>query len=445
MIKRLLTVILTVAVLTMNTGCMKKASSGEVYFLNFKPEVASVYDEIAKVYKNETGKDVKIVTAASGTYEQTLKSEIAKSSAPTIFQVNGPIGFASWEKYCADLKDTALYNNLNDKDVAITKGDGVYAIPYAIEGYGIIYNDAIMRKYFSLPNKSTSLTDASQIDSFEKLKEIVVDMQSKKKELGIEGVFASTSLNAGEQWRWQTHLANIPFYYEFKENLKEDETTVTKGLDKKEITFKFADNFKNIFDLYINNSVTDKKLLGSKSTSDSMAEFALGKCAMVQNGDWAWSQIKNVDGNVVKENDIKFLPIFTGIEGEENQGLCVGTENYIAVNKNASDEAKKNSIDFLEWLYTSETGKEYVSKRLGFNAPFKSFSENERPDDPLSREVIKWLDSDKNNIEWTFLSFPSDEFKNYFGDVLLQYTQGNLNWNDVKKTVVERWKSESNK
>ena len=103
MIKKFLAIFIAVTMLIVNTGCMNKASSSEVYFLNFKPEVAKVYDEIVKVYKNETGKDVKIVTAASGTYEQTLKSEIAKSSAPTIFQVNGPIGFVSWEKYCADL------------------------------------------------------------------------------------------------------------------------------------------------------------------------------------------------------------------------------------------------------------------------------------------------------------------------------------------------------
>ena len=445
MIKKILLTSLCIVMIITFIGCGEKMASSEVYLLNFKPEVSEVYEEIAKVYKNETGKNVKVVTAASGTYEQTLKSEIAKSSAPTIFQVNGPIGFASWEKYCMDLKDTSLYENLNDKELAIKKADGVYAVPYAIEGYGIIYNNAVMNKYFALDDRKTDLKSADQIDSFEKLKAVVEDMQSKKEKLGIEGVFASTSLSVGEQWRWQTHLANVPMYYEFKEIADDTVSTITTGVSTQDIAFKYSDNYKNIFDLYINNSVSDKKVIGNKSTSDSMAEFALGKCAMVQNGDWAWSQIKNVNGNTVKEEDIKFLPIYIGINGEENQGICVGTESYYAINNMASDEAKQESVKFLEWLFTSETGKDYVVNRLGFNAPFNTFKNDERPNDPLSREVIRWLDSGKNNIEWTFLSFPSDEFKNYFGDALLQYAQGNIKWDEVKNIVKDRWKSESAK
>ena len=99
------------------------------------------------------------------------------------------------------------------------------------------------------------------------------------------------------------------------------------------IFYNVVENFKNIFDLYINNSVTDKKQLGTVDVTASMAEFALGHVAMVQNGNWAWSQIKDVKGNTVNESDIKFLPLYTGVDGEENQGLCIGTENYFAINK----------------------------------------------------------------------------------------------------------------
>ena len=90
------------------------------------------------------------------------------------------------------------------------------------------------------------------------------------------------------------------------------------------IKFQYSDNFKNIFDLYLNNSVTPPpKLLGSKSVDDSMAEFALGGSAMVQNGNWAWGQISGVDGNTVKGEDVKFLPIYTGMPGEEKQSICL--------------------------------------------------------------------------------------------------------------------------
>ena len=422
-------------------GATQDDTKGSVYLLNFKPEIAEYYNEIAKEYTKETGIPVKVVTAASGTYEQTLKSEVAKSNAPTIFQVNGPTGFKAWKDYCADLKDTKLYAELKDQDLAIKEGMGVYAVPYAIEGYGIIYNEAITEKYFELPTKKTQYTSMEQIDSFAKLKALVEDMQAQKEALGIDGVFASTSLGAGEQWRWQSHLANVPFYYELDEATSYD-TTILAGNDADMIDFKYASEYKNLFDLYINNSVTDKKLLGSKTTADAMSEFALGRCAMVQNGDWAWSQISEVSGNKVSEDDIKMLPLYTGHAGEENQGLCVGTESYIAVNSKVSDAKQKASIDFLEWLFSSEKGKDYVVNKLGFNAPFNTFSDDEKPDDPLSREVLRWLEKDVNNLEWTFLSFPSEEFKNRFGASLLEYAQGNKDWNTVVSDVTSSWESE---
>lgn len=423
-------------------GCGEKKTSA-VYFLNFKPESAPAYEELSKKYEEEKGIKVKVVTAAANTYEQTLKSEIAKSDAPTIFQVNGPVGYNSWKEYCLDIKDSKLYSFLNDKSLAISEGGGVYAIPYVVEGYGIIYNDAIMKKYFALSDKKSELSSADEIDSFDKLKTVVEDMTAKKSKLGIEGVFASTSLSSGEDWRWQTHLLNVPLYYEFKDKAKPEDDLSLSMLDAKEITHKYAKNFEKIFDLYINNSVSPKTILGAKSVADSMAEFAQGKAAMVQNGNWAWSQISGVQGNTVSEKDIKMLPIYIGAEGEKGQGICIGTENYFAINKNASEEQQKASLDFLEWLFSSDTGKKYVTEKLGFITPFNTFSENEVPNDPLAREISRYMNDDSvENIGWIFTAFPSDEFKRAVGSALLDYVQGNKKWDEVKKIITDKWKSE---
>lgn len=439
---------LTAAVLLFTvSACGKKnetdmnsaKADNTVYFLNFKPEIADIYKEIAQKYEAEKGVKVKVVTAASNTYETTLKSEIAKSDAPTIFKINGPVGYQSWAKYCKDLRDTKLYDYLSDKDLAIKNSGGVFGIPYVVEGYGIIYNNAIMEKYFALKDKAVSITKAEEITSFKLLKEVVEDMTKHKQELGIDGVFASTSMSGGEQWRWTTHLLNMPIYYEMKDI--SDESTISTAYNAKTIDFKYADNFRNVFDLYINNSTTEKGLLSGKSVEDSMSEFALGKAAMVQNGNWAWEQISKVKGNTVKADDIKYLPIYIGIDGEEKQGLCIGTENYLAINKNVSEQKQKASVEFLEWLFSSETGKDYALNKLNFISPFNTFKENERPDDPLAREVIKWMEKDKTTVEWVFNSFPSQEFKDDFGNALLEYVQGTKSFDDVKKVTVDGWKS----
>lgn len=418
-----------------------KQTGGELYYLNFKPEVADVYTKIGEEYKKETGVTLKVVTAASGTYEQTLRSELAKSDPPVLFQINGPKGYGNWKEYCKDLKDTELYKHLADKTMAVTSGDGVYGIPYSVEGYGIIYNNAIMSKYFALDGAKAKSMD--EIKNFTKLKEVVEDMTAKKDQLGIKGVFASTSLKKGEDWRWQTHLFNVPLFYEFRDN----NTDLKDVNSTKEIKFQYADNFKNIFDLYLQNSVTDPKKLGTKIVDESMAEFALGRCAMVQNGNWAWSQIAGVKGNVVKESDIKFLPIYTGMPGEEKQSICVGTENYFCVNSKVSPDKQKLAENFIYWLYSSEKGKAFVTNDLKFIAPFDTFSESERPTDPLAKEVIRYMNNtDLYNVSWTaFQMIPNQNYKDAFGAALLQYAQGTKTWDEVKKFAVDNWKVENAK
>ncbi len=408
------------------------AEGGSVYYLNFKPEVDEQWQEIAAAYTAETGVPVKVVTAASGTYEEVLKSEIAGSDAPTLFQINGPVGYNSWKDYCLDLTDTDLYKNLSDQSLAVTGEDGgVYGVPYTVEAYGIIYNDAIMQKYFATEGAVVASVD--EINSFDTLKAVVEDMTAKKDELGIEGVFASTSLLPGEDWRWQTHLANIPVYYEYKD----------KGVtDLAELEFTYSENFKNIFDLYINNSTCAPTLLGSKSVTDSMAEFALGQCAMVQNGNWGWGQISGVDGNVVAEEDVKFMPIYTGVAGEENQGLCTGTENFWCVNSQTSEANQKATLDFVNWMISSDAGKDYMVNSLGNSAPFSTFGDDEKPQDPLAKEMYRYMENGKTSVSWNFTTFPSQDFKDDFGAALLEYCNGNMTWDDVANTVVTRWAEE---
>lgn len=429
--------ILLLSLVFVLTGCQKEKQI-TVRYLNFKPEIANVYNEIAQEYEKETGVKVVVETAASGTYESTLQARMGTNMAPTIFQINGPIGYLGWKDYCLDLKDTKLYNSLLDKDLAISSDNGVYGIPNVLEGYGIIYNNAIMEKYFNASWKATDFMSVKEINSFEKLKSVVEDMQNNKDKLGIEGVFASTSLKSGEDWRWQTHLFNIVLNSEINISTRESFDSYVN------LEFKSLEKYKNIFDLYLDNSTREKTSLGTVTVADSMAEFALGKCAMVQNGNWAASQVLGTNGNVVKSEDIKFMPIYMGLDNEERQGICIGTENYLTINKKASEEEQKASVEFLEWLYLSEKGNEYVVNDLKFISPFFK-QEEEKLSDPLSREIVKWAsNSDYNNVEWEFTIIPSITFKEDFGANLLKYSQNKLEWNKVAESVKNKWKEEWN-
>ena len=418
-------------------------AENEVYYLNYKAVAADIYtDEVAPAFEEETGIALKVVTAASNQYTQTLMSELAKNDPPDIFQVNGVVGLQGRINDVAPLENTEFYKLLNDKSTALSANGHVVAIPYALEGFGIIYNDAIMREYFALPDKAVDISSAEEIKSFEDLKAVVEDMTKHKEELGIDGVFASTAMAPGTDWRWTTHLMNLPLYAEFSEN-SEGLDAVSAGLAATEFDFKYNENFKQLFDLYLDNSTVSRALVTSRTIADAMAEFALGRCAMVQNGNWATIQILGVDGNVVNADDIKFMPVYMGLEGEEEQGICIGTENYFCINSHISDEDKANADKYLTWLFSSPTGKDLVVNRLGFIADYSSLEDTE-PSDVLAVEMQRWMGKEgTKTIPWVFSCIPSDQWKMDFGSALLEYVNGTMEWSEVVNVAVSSWVREA--
>ena len=326
---------------------------GSVYFLNFKPEAADQWTALAKEYTDETGVQVKVQTAASGTYEQQLKSELAKSEAPTIFQVNGPMGYQNWKGYTADLTDSDIYKEMNDQSLALKGDDGqIVGVPYVIESYGIIYNKDLVNKYIALDG--AVIKSADEIKDFDTLKKVADDMQKRKKDLGIEGAFTSAGFDSSSDWRFKTHLANIPLYYQFKK----DNITAPPA----SIKDMYMDNFKNIFDLYITDSTTPKTQLSSKTGDDASSEFALGKAAFYQNGTWAWSDLQKAG---MKADSLGMLPIYIGVD-DKTEGLATGSENYWCINSKVSDANQKASLEFLKWVISSDKGKKALSEDMGF-------------------------------------------------------------------------------
>ena len=420
------------ATLAACSGGSSSSDEGGVYFLNFKPEAEEAFKAIAEAYKTKTGVEVKVVTAAAGKYEETLTSEVAKSAPPTLFNINGPVGLANWKDYATDLTDTDAAKAITDDSLALKGDDGkIYGVPLATEGYGIIYNKAILDKYFAM--EGAKATKVDEIKGFAKLKEVVEDIQAKKADLGINGAFAATSLSPGEDWRFQTHLANYPVFYELRD---------LGATDSKDLKLTYSDNYKQIFDLYLNNSTIAPTEASAKAVTDSMSEFALGKCVFVQNGNWAWSQISEVEGNTVAEGDIHFMPIYIGVSGEEKSGIALGTENYLAVNSQVSETAQKASIDFLTWLLTGEGAKMLVDNSVVSVSPYPAFSEL-TPADPLGKETAQFLaNKELYPINWVFQTFPSQEFKNQLGSHLAQYASGQEDWSAVKDYFVSAWKSE---
>ena len=231
------------------------AAEGSVYYLNFKPEQDEQWQALAASYTEQTGVPVTVVTAASGQYETTLMSEMEKSEAPTLFQVNGPTGLKNWKDYCADLSDTKLRGELIDDSLALQSDGKDVCIDWVQESFGIIYNKQLLEK---------AGYKAEDINSFDKLKACADDIQARKAELGVEGAFTSAGMDSSSNWRYTTHLANMPIHYEFKDE-NEDDTDAIKGT--------YLPQYKQIFDLYLTDSTCDPSQVASKTGDDAVNEF----------------------------------------------------------------------------------------------------------------------------------------------------------------------------
>ena len=412
--KKILLFIMLLTILLSLSSCDR---SRGVYYLNFKPEADKAWINLAKKYQDETGVKVTVVTASEGRYEETLTSEMNKSSAPTLFQISGPVAYETWKDYCLDLKETAIYKELISDDYAIKVNDGVYGIAYVYEGYGLITNKTLLKQAGFNYDEITSLV---------KLKEVAKSITDRKSELGF-GAFSSSGLDGSSNWRFSGHLTNLPIFYEFREDKIVSQPETIKGT--------YVDNMKEIWDLYINNTFTVKPTSLTGVTMDSSRnEFLSNKAVFYQNGTWEYGQIKTV----LKDEEIGFLPIYMGID-DERQGLCSGTENYWAVNKEANSKDIEETIKFLEWVVTSEAGLKALAVDMGYVAPFKKAI---KTDNVLYDYIDKANELGKTNINWLFTYTPNTEaWRNEVVDSLALYSANptNESWNKVRSSIVDGW------
>ena len=393
-------------------------ASGKVYYLNFKPEQDQQWQDLAKVYTEQTGVPVTVVTAASGNYETTLMAEMGKSDAPTLFQVNGPVGLANWKDYCYDLSGSDIYGQLTSDAYALKEGDTVYGIGYVIESYGLIVNKTL------LAEAGYAVED---IQSFEDLKKVAEDITARKDELGF-AAFSSAGMDGSSDWRYKTHLANLPIYFEYQDE-GITSTDAIKGT--------YLDNYKNIWDLYINNSTCAPSELSAKTGDDSRNEFLAGEAVFFQNGSWEYGNLTG-EGKFT-DDDLAMIPIYIGVGDEANQGLCTGTENYWCVNNMASEEDIQATLDFINWCVTSEEGTTAMANEMGFVIPFKGAAESPNL---FVKQDAEMTAAGKTPVSWNFTTMPSEEWKNVLGTALTAYAAGTGSWDDVVTAFVDNWAAE---
>lgn len=419
-------------------GAAVEAGEGSVYLLNFKPETDQAWQDLAASYTEQTGVNVTVVTAADGQYKTTLQSELAKSEAPTIFTIGSKSDAQEWADYTYDLSDSALYSHLTDKSLAIENNGIIAGVANCYECYGLIYNKTILQNYID-NYEGAVISSIDEIDNFDTLKAVCEDINSNVDAINeacgteLTEAFASSGLDSGSNWRFSGHLAGIELYYEFKD----------AGCDlvagQSEITGKYLDNFKNVWDLYVNTSAADKATLDSGALN-AEEELGMGEAVFYQNGDWEYAAFSNPEnGYLVTTDDLSMMPIYFGVD-DANEGLAVGTENYWAVNSKASQEDIDSTLAFLEWVITSDEGRTAINTEMGLTAPFDTFTGDFASQNGFAAMANEYAAAGKTSVAWSFNATPAvDDWRADVIAPLTEYTERGGSWDDVATAFVDQW------
>ena len=420
----LLAVVMVLSMGALFAGCQDAAEEGKgkVYYLNFKPEADEAWQKLAAEYTELTGVEVKVYTAASGTYSNALETEMAKTDAPTLFQCGNAQGLKDWGDYCLDFTGTDILAEMTTSDFNLKDDKGaVKAIGYCYEAFGIIVNKALLKQ------AGYEITD---IKDFASLKSIAEDITAKSADLGF-AAFSSPGLDGSSSWRFSGHLANMPLYYEFRDDKVTEQPATIKGT--------YLDNFKNIWDLYINNTTCAGTELTGKTGDNSKADFTEGKAVFYQNGTWEYAGLIEAG---MKAEDLQMIPIYCGVEGEAKAALCCGTENCWAVNAKAPEADQKATLEFLKWVVTSESGTKMMAEQFG-PIPFKSAKE---PANVFFADANKLIAEGNYTVTWAFNHTPNvEDWRAGVVSALTDYSAGTGEWSAVVTAFVEGWKTQYQK
>ncbi|MCC5909607.1 MAG: carbohydrate ABC transporter substrate-binding protein [Clostridiaceae bacterium] len=398
----------------------------EVDIFQFKVEIGRELEQAARAYEADNpGVKINIETVGGGDdYGAALRAKFQSGAEPAIFNVGGPQDVEDWMSKLEDLSDQPWVDLALDGILSGATVDGkVYALPFNIEGYGFIYNKGIFE---------AAGIDAASIVDYASLEEAVKTLDSKIKagELKdeyplLEAVFEYA---ARETWVTGLHTSNAFLGQEFDSSID--------AFNANTVEFNYADAFKKLIDLqadYSSNTNSKRNLNAVDYTAQVEEGIAIERVAITQQGNWVYGGVKGVDPAVADNLDILPMPV---IGGQEDV-IPVGVPMHWTVNKDVSEEVKEVAKDFLNWLYTSDTGKDYIVNQFYFIPPLSGY-ENFKPEDSLGAAVQRYAEAGKTT-PWVFMGYPTGWGMDVLGINIQRYLDGSMTWEELISDSQAQW------
>lgn len=414
-------------------GCGESATTNEqenvtLDIFQGKVEVVEQLEALVEAFEKEYPYiTVNLDTSGGGEdYIAILKSRMNSGNQPAIFQVPGPTERDLWKDFLADLSDEKWVEVTADGLLENITVDGkVLGQPVNIEGYGVMYNRAILDK--------AGVTDEmiKAVDKLSELKAIFEAVDSKKDELGLEATMG-WSVGGTAWWVAAYHTFNVPFAMqedpmEFISDLNDDKANL---IDNDRMLA-----FKDLVDMFVKYSYED---VASIDYEKQYSDFASGKTAFIQQGNWTINQLNEIDENL----DIAFLPIAISDEaGWDNDSIPVGVPNYWVVNKKLDSKVVEASKLFLEYTAMSERGQKFMVEDAKYIPAFTNVDVTNA--DPLAKSIISYA-SEGKTIPWVWHAFPSGMNENDAKQAFQDYVSGKKTWNEVLNFLDGKWDEKTN-
>ncbi|WP_026090173.1 ABC transporter substrate-binding protein [Salinicoccus carnicancri] len=403
-------------------GSVSEGSDGEggsgdgevtIDVYQFKVEFREQFEELIAQYEEENPDvTINVETVGGGNdYGATLKSKIASGEEPDIFNIGGPQDYEDHKDRIAPIEDSEAVDTALDGTLdAVTIDDQVYGIPYNLEGYGLIYNKQILDEAGINPEELTTMED---------LQAATEKLDSMKEELGLDAVYA---FPGKERWVYGNHTSSSFLAPEFNNNVMDAFAADT-------VEFELSEELKTYIDMQAEYSVTP--VLSLDYSQQVEALYSMGKVAMIQQGNWAYPSVEQIAPEVAENSGILPIPV----DGESK--MPVGVPQYWVVNSGADEEVQTAAVEFLDWMYTSDAGKEIVLNEFNFIPAFENY-DTSQISDPLSKEIYEYTE-EGNTSGWVFLGYPTGFSEDVFGNNVQQYLSDEITWDEAMENSKEYW------
>jgi raffinose/stachyose/melibiose transport system substrate-binding protein len=398
-----------------NKGSGSGKDSGKevtIKMFQFKVEIAEQLTKMIEEYEAlHPGVNIEIETVGGGAdYGAALKAKFNSNDKPDIFNNGGFTDLDLWLEHLEDLSDQPWVENLVDvAKEPMTKDGKLYGQALNLEGYGFIYNKDLFAKA-----------------GISELPKTLDQLEAAAVKLEASGVTPFVN-GYGEWWVLGNHFVNIPFAQQA------DPDKFIAGLNDgsaKIVGNEAFDQWTKLFDLTLKYG--GKNPLQTDYNTQ-VTDFATGKAAMTQQGNWTQVQISTASPDI----NIGFLPMPINNDAGAMDKLPVGVPNNWVVHKNSA--VKEEAKAFLNWMVSSDIGQRYITEEFKFIPAFKNINADESVLGQLAADIIAYSKEDKT-LSWNWFKFPGGEASsNEFGDSMQAYVGGQLNKDQLLEAFQKTW------